>query len=62
MAFAACPPRRATAACWSVCLTRNLFANGGHLLIRREAIEAAGDFREDLSYGEDWEYWTRLSS
>ncbi len=42
-------------------LTRNLFANGGHLLIRREAIEAAGPFREDLRYGEDWEYWTRLA-
>lgn len=42
-------------------LTRNLFANGGHLLIRREAIEAAGRFRQDLSYGEDWEYWTRLA-
>jgi glycosyltransferase involved in cell wall biosynthesis len=36
-------------------LTRNVFANGGHLLIRREAIEAAGDFRSDLVYGEDWE-------
>jgi glycosyltransferase involved in cell wall biosynthesis len=43
-------------------LTRNLFANGGHLLIRREAIEAAGDFRTDLHYGEDWEYWTRLAA
>jgi glycosyltransferase involved in cell wall biosynthesis len=42
-------------------LTRNLFANGGHLLIRREAVEAAGNFRPDLSYGEDWEYWTRLA-
>lgn len=42
-------------------LTRNLFANGGHLLIRREAIETAGPFREDLTYGEDWEYWTRLA-
>ena len=42
-------------------LIRNLFANGGHLLIRHEAIEAAGDFRQDLSYGEDWEYWTRLA-
>ena len=42
-------------------LTHNLFANGGHLLIRREAIEAAGDFRQDLTYGEDWEYWTRLA-
>jgi glycosyltransferase involved in cell wall biosynthesis len=42
-------------------LVRNLFANGGHLLIRREAIETAGDFRGDLFYGEDWEYWTRLA-
>src|SRR5271166_566814 len=42
-------------------LVRNLFANGGHLLIRRAAIEAAGGFRIDLSYGEDWEYWTRLA-
>jgi glycosyltransferase involved in cell wall biosynthesis len=42
-------------------LVRNLFANGGHLLIRREAIESAGDFRRDLFYGEDWEYWTRLA-
>jgi glycosyltransferase involved in cell wall biosynthesis len=42
-------------------LTGNLFANGGHLLIRREAIEAAGRFRADLSFGEDWEYWTRVA-
>lgn len=42
-------------------LTRNLFANGGHLMIRGEAIEATGDFRTDLAYGEDWEYWTRLA-
>lgn len=42
-------------------LTRNLFINGGHLLIRREAIETAGSFRQDLIYGEDWEYWTRLA-
>jgi glycosyltransferase involved in cell wall biosynthesis len=42
-------------------LVRNLFANGGHLLVRRAAIEAAGPFRTDLRYGEDWEYWTRLA-
>jgi glycosyltransferase involved in cell wall biosynthesis len=42
-------------------LVRNLFANGGHLLIRRAAIDIAGGFRHDLSYGEDWEYWTRLA-
>ena len=42
-------------------LVRNLFANGGHMLIRREAIEEAGIFRPELTYGEDWEYWTRLA-
>jgi glycosyltransferase involved in cell wall biosynthesis len=42
-------------------LTRNLFANGGHLLIRQEAVAAAGAFRSDLRYGEDWEYWVRLA-
>ncbi len=42
-------------------LTRNLFANGGHLLIRQEAVAATGDFRNNLSYGEDWEYWARLA-
>jgi glycosyltransferase involved in cell wall biosynthesis len=42
-------------------MTRNLFANGGHLLIRRHAVEVAGLFRTDLSYGEDWEFWTRLA-
>ena len=42
-------------------LVRNLFANGGHMLIRREAIEEAGVFRPELTYGEDWEYWTRLA-
>jgi hypothetical protein len=42
-------------------LTRNLFANGGHLLIRRAAVEAAGRFCAELAYGEDWEYWTRLA-
>jgi glycosyltransferase involved in cell wall biosynthesis len=42
-------------------LVRNLFANGGHLLVRRTAVEAAGGFSTGLSYGEDWEYWTRLA-
>jgi hypothetical protein len=42
-------------------LVRNLFANGGHLLIRRRAIDQAGVFNTALSYGEDWEYWTRLA-
>ena len=42
-------------------LVRNLFANGGHILIRRAAIDRAGGFHTGLRYGEDWEYWTRLA-
>ena len=42
-------------------LTQNLFANGGHVLIRAAVAEAVGGFRTDLTYGEDWEYWTRLA-
>ena len=40
-------------------LVRNLFVNGGHIAIRRVAVQP---FREDLRYGEDWEYWVRLAS
>ncbi|HET6607043.1 MAG TPA: glycosyltransferase family A protein [Rhodopila sp.] len=43
-------------------IVRNLFVNGGQLLICREAIESAGFFRPDLPFGEDWEYWTRLAA
>jgi glycosyltransferase involved in cell wall biosynthesis len=42
-------------------VVRNPFANGGHLLIRQEAIALAGCFRSDLHYGEDWEYWIRIA-
>lgn len=42
-------------------LIRNRFINGGHVLIRRQAVEAAGTFRTDLSFGEDWEYWVRVA-
>ncbi len=42
-------------------LCRNLFVNGGQLLIRAEAVRAAGDFRPELTYAEDWEYWLRLA-
>ncbi len=42
-------------------LVENLFANGGHLLIRRDAIAQVGRFRDDLRFGEDWEYWCRLA-
>ena len=42
-------------------LIRNLFANGGHVLIRAEALNAAGPFRTGIAYGEDWEFWIRLA-
>ena len=43
-------------------MVRNLFTNGGHLLVRRTAIDALGFFDPTLSYGEDWHYWTRLAA
>ena len=39
----------------------NLFANGGHVLIRTTAWAAAGPFRENLAFAEDWEFWLRLA-
>ncbi|CAH2603799.1 Glycosyltransferase family 2 protein [Rhodovastum atsumiense] len=42
-------------------LEQNLFANGGHMLIRRSAVDAAGRFRTDITYGEDWEFWIRVA-
>jgi glycosyltransferase involved in cell wall biosynthesis len=42
-------------------LVQNLFVNGGHLLLRREALRRAGPFLSHLRYGEDWEYWIRLA-
>ena len=42
-------------------LVRNLFANGGHVLIRADAVSLAGRFRADIAYGEDWDYWCRLA-
>jgi len=43
-------------------LVRNLFVNGGQLLIRQQAVRDAGGFRTDLRYGEDWEYWVTLAA
>lgn len=42
-------------------LLGNLFANGGHVLIRAEAWAACGGFREDIPFAEDWELWPRLA-
>lgn len=43
-------------------LSENLFANGGHVLLRRSAADRVGGFRSDLKFGEDWEYWCRLAA
>lgn len=43
-------------------LRRNLFANGGHVLIRAEAVRQIGGFRADLAYGEDWEFLVRVAA
>jgi glycosyltransferase involved in cell wall biosynthesis len=43
-------------------LEENLFANGGHMLIRRSALDGVGVFRTGLAYGEDWECWIRLAA
>jgi glycosyltransferase involved in cell wall biosynthesis len=42
-------------------LVQNLLANGGHLLVRRAAFDAAGGFHPGIRYGEDWECWVRLA-
>lgn len=42
-------------------LVRNRFANCGQMLVRRAVIRSAGGFRDELSYGEDWEYAIRLA-
>jgi glycosyltransferase involved in cell wall biosynthesis len=39
----------------------NRFANGGHVLVRRDAVARAGLFDTRLCFGEDWEYWVRLA-
>ena len=42
-------------------LVGNLFANGGHLLVRSEAIRSVGGFLLGMAYGEDWEFWIRIA-
>lgn len=42
-------------------IERNIFANGGHVLIRRTALDRMTGFRTDIAFGEDWEFWIRLS-
>jgi hypothetical protein len=40
----------------------NFLANGGHVLIRRQAAQAIGGFDTRLRLSEDWEYWCRLAA
>ena len=42
-------------------LIHNRFVNGGQILIRAQAMHRTGAFRQDLRFGEDWEYWVRLA-
>lgn len=42
-------------------VAKNFIVNGGTLLIRRTAIDAAGGYPLGIAYGEDWEFWCRLA-
>ncbi|MBN8930211.1 MAG: hypothetical protein BGO51_27400 [Rhodospirillales bacterium 69-11] len=42
-------------------LQRNCFVNGGHLLVRAEAVHTIGGFDPALRFGEDWEFWVRVA-
>jgi glycosyltransferase involved in cell wall biosynthesis len=42
-------------------LVRNLFANGGHVLVRWQALQRAGGFLRGIAFGEDWEFWIRIA-
>lgn len=43
-------------------VVRNRFANGGHVLIRRDAALRAGGFDPALCYGEDWAFFVHLAA
>lgn len=43
-------------------LCKNFIVNGGALAIRTDALKVAGNFDETLRYGEDWEFWCRLTA
>lgn len=46
----------------SVVIEHNIFANGGHVLLRRDAVAAIGGFDTRLSLSEDWEFLCRAAS
>ncbi|MEB3178367.1 MAG: glycosyltransferase [Nostocaceae cyanobacterium] len=43
-------------------LTYNFIASGSNALVRRQAIEDAGEFEPTLGSAEDWDYWLRIAS
>ena len=43
-------------------LLRNFLLNGSNPLIRRQAIEAVGEFDPTLKSGEDWDFYLRLAA
>lgn len=42
-------------------LRKNFIVNGGALAIRRAKVLDCGAYDEELTYGEDWEFWCRLA-
>ncbi len=44
-----------------VLLQKNFVVNGGALALRIEYARQCGGYDEDLSYGEDWEFWCRIA-
>jgi GT2 family glycosyltransferase len=47
---------------YSKILVLNFLEHGSNPLIRREALEAVGNFDETLSSAEDWDMWIRLAA
>lgn len=43
-------------------LVRNFIYSGSNGLIRRQALESAGEFDSALTHGEDWEFYLRLAA
>lgn len=41
-------------------LSENIVAGGSSVLLKRSVLDTIGNFREDVTIGEDWELWTRV--
>lgn len=42
-------------------LAKNIIVNGGSLMLRLAAVRRIEGMRENLRFGEDWEFWCRLA-